>query len=289
MTASVPKNVQLRLALAEDLPLIDADISQLQQIIMNLVINGAEAVGGAAGTVELKTGVQQVGEEELSANVTRQAAAPGRYVVLTVADTGSGMDEATRARIFDPFFTTKFTGRGLGLSSVLGIVRGHKALLTVDSQPGAGTTFRVFFPIAEQRIQPQPAVPAGAPGEGTVLVVDDEEVVRRMAKTALKRLGYSVLTAVNGREGLRLYREADGAVDAVLLDMTMPVMGGEEMLRRLLEINPGILVLAMSGFDESEAKSRFGAGIAGFIQKPFTAAQLGAKIAAVRQPRRGAA
>jgi CheY-like chemotaxis protein len=239
--------------------------------------------------VELRTGVHQVGEEELSANVARQPAAPGRYVVLTVADTGCGMDETTRALIFDPFFSTKFTGRGLGLSSVLGIVRGHKALLTVNSQPGAGTTFRVFFPISERRIQPQPAVPAVAPGEGTILVVDDEEVVRRMAKAALKRLGYSVLTAVNGREGLRLYREAAGAVDAVLLDMTMPVMGGEETLRRLLEINPGILVLAMSGFDEGEAKSRFGVGIAGFIQKPFTAAQLGAKIAAVRQTRRGAA
>ncbi len=287
--ASIPKNVQLRLALADDLPLIDADVSQLQQVIMNLVINGAEAVGSAGGTVELRTGVQQVGEGELSANVARQPAEPGAYVVLTVADTGCGMDDATRARIFDPFFTTKFTGRGLGLSSVLGIVRGHKALLTVESQPDAGTTFRVFFPIAERRIQPKPAVPAAAPAEGTILVVDDEEVVRRMAKTALKRIGYRVLTAVNGSEGLRLYRETAGAVDAVLLDMTMPVMGGEETLRRMLEINPGVPVLATSGFDENEAKSRFGAGIAGFIQKPFTAAQLGAKIAAVRKTRRGAA
>ena len=281
--ASIPKNVRLRLSLAEDLPLVEADVSQLQQVIMNVVINGAEAVGNNAGQVELTTGVQDVAEEELSANVTRQPAKPGRYVVLTIADTGCGMDEATRTRIFDPFFTTKFTGRGLGLSSVLGIVRGHKALLTVDSRPGAGTTFRIFFPLAEHQGSPQRDVPAIGRGQGTILVVDDEEVVRRIARTSLERLGYAVLTAVNGQEALRLYREAHGAINVVLLDMTMPVIGGEEALQRLLEIDPEVQVLAMSGFDEGEAKSRFGAGIAGFLQKPFTAAQLGAKVATVRQ------
>jgi PAS domain S-box-containing protein len=279
--ASIPKNVQLRLSLANDLPFVDADISQLQQVIMNLVINAAEAVGVGVGPVEVTTGVQLVGEEELRANVTRQAVPAGEYVVLTVSDTGCGMDEATCARIFDPFFTTKFTGRGLGLSSVLGIMRGHKGILTVESHPGTGTTFRVFFPIAERRI-PAQRLPMNSPsGEGTILIVDDEEIVRRMAQSALQRLGYRILTANNGKEALEIYSNAPGMIDAVLLDMTMPVMGGEETLKRLTKIRPDVAVVAMSGFDEREAKSRFGRGIGGFVQKPFTARQLGEAIGAI--------
>jgi len=281
--ASIPKNVELRLSLANNLPLIDADTSQLQQIVMNLVINGAEAVGGASGTVELRTSVESVGEDELRASVTRNAPPAGEYVVLTVEDTGCGMDEGTRARIFDPFFTTKFTGRGLGLSSVLGIVRGHNGLITVESRPGEGTRFRVFFPMSALGI-PREATPAReAPGSGTILVVDDEDVVRTIAKVALQRLGYSVVTAVNGKDALQLYSRDHRGIDMVLLDMTMPVMGGEETLKGLLEIRPDAAVVAMSGFDEREAKQRFGNRIAGFVQKPFTAGQLGAKIAAARR------
>jgi len=192
------------------------------------------------------------------------------------------MDEGTRARIFDPFFTTKFTGRGLGLSSVLGIVRGHKGFMTVDSQVGVGTKFRVFFPLSTTGV-PLAANPAQqAPGNGTILVVDDEDVVRRIAKIALQRLGYAVVTAVNGREALQLYSSNPGGIDMVLLDMTMPVMGGEDALKGLLEIRPDAVVLAMSGYDEREAKQRFGNRIAGFLQKPFTPTQLGAKMAAAR-------
>jgi PAS domain S-box-containing protein len=149
--ASIPKNVEVRLALANDLPLIEVDISQLQQIIMNLVINAAEAIGSGPGTVELTTSVESVTEADLRANLTHTDPPAGAYVAMCVEDTGCGMDEETRARIFDPFFTTKFTGRGLGLSSVLGIVRGHKGLITLDSRPGAGTKFRVFFPISAVR------------------------------------------------------------------------------------------------------------------------------------------
>jgi PAS domain S-box-containing protein len=279
--ASIPKNVQLRLCLSNDLPLIDADISQLQQVIMNLVINAAEAVGSEPGMVELTTGVEAVGKD-FRGNLTREEPRAGDYVVMTVTDTGCGMDEATCARIFDPFFTTKFTGRGLGLSSVLGIVRSHKGLLTLDSIVGGGTKFRVFFPIAERRAQARPAPDGSAPGEGTVLVVDDEEIVRRMAQAALKRLGYRVLTANNGEEAVRLYSRAPDEVDLVLLDMTMPVMGGEEALRIMKQIRPGVTVVGMSGFDEQEAHSRFGRGIAGFVQKPFTAGRLGAAIRAAR-------
>jgi len=281
--ASIPKNVELRLALANDLPPIEVDVGQLQQVIMNLVINGAEAIGGAAGTVELRTGVERVGHEELRANMARTTPPPGEYVAISVEDTGCGIEESTLARIFDPFFTTKFTGRGLGLSSVLGIVRGHKGLITVDTHPGAGTVFRVFLPLSSGRVPARSDPSVETQGSSTILVVDDEDVVRRLAKNALERLGYQVLTATNGREAVELFAADPDRIQIVLLDMTMPVMGGEEALRRLLEIRPNLPVLAMSGFHEREAKQRFGAGIAGFVQKPFTAGQLAIKLTAARR------
>ncbi len=284
--ASIPKNVELRLALANDLPSVEVDVSQLHQIVMNLVINAAESIGNSQGTVELRTELETIGEEHLKANLARTFPQTGEYVAITVEDTGCGMDDLTRSRIFDPFFTTKFTGRGLGLSSVLGIVRGHRGLITVDSHPGAGTKFRVFFPVsgARARKQAQPAHDEG--GSGTVLVVDDEDVVRTMAKSALERLGFKVLTAVNGGDALRIYAERHRAIDLVLLDMTMPVMGGGEAFKRLLEIRPDAAVIAMSGFHEREAKQRFGSGIMGFVQKPFTISQLAAIISSARRVKR---
>jgi CheY-like chemotaxis protein len=248
-----------------------------------LVINGAEAIGNRSGTVEVRTNVENVGAHELRENLTRHAAGGGEYVAITVEDSGCGMDEATRARIFDPFFTTKFTGRGLGLSSALGIVRGHKGLITVDSRLGVGTTFRAFFPISTHRPATEVARTQEDRGLGTILLVDDEQVVRRIAKVALQRLGYAVVTAVNGKEAVDLYSSDPSRIDLVLLDMTMPIMGGEEALKRLLEIRPDAAVIAMSGFDEREAKQRFGDGSIGFVQKPFTVAQLGAKIATARR------
>jgi CheY-like chemotaxis protein len=189
------------------------------------------------------------------------------------------MDPATQARIFDPFFTTKFTGRGLGLSAVLGIVRGHQGLLTVNSRPGAGTSFDIYFPVApgQQAVAPPPRA-AVEKGSGTVLVVDDEELVRTTARIALSRAGYRVLLARNGREATSVVGERRDHIDLVLLDMTMPVMGGEETLERLMELFPGLLVLASSGYDEREAQQRFGNRIADFLQKPYTAAQLTGKI-----------
>ena len=280
---SIPKNVELRLSLANNLPLIELDVSQLQQIIMNLVINAAESIGNGQGAVDVRTGLETIGEEHLKANLALTMPQSGEYAVITVEDTGCGMDEATRNRIFDPFFTTKFTGRGLGLSSVLGIVRGHRGLITLDTCPGAGTKFRVFFPVSSAGARPEAPPTQDVRGRGTVLVVDDEDVVRTMTKAALQRLGFKVLAAGNGSDAVRIYSEQHQSIDLVLLDMIMPVMGGEETLTRLLEIRPDATVIAMSGFHEQEAKQRFGSGISGFLQKPFTVGQLGSKILASRR------
>jgi PAS domain S-box-containing protein len=278
---SIPKPVQLRLQLTECLPGIDADPGQLQQIVMNLVINGAEAIGPEGGTVLVRTKVQPVDEQYIETmSSAGELLRPGQFVCLEVHDTGSGMSEETLARIFDPFYTTKFAGRGLGLSAVLGIVRAHKGALKVYSKPGSGTTFKVLFPVSANPIghQPSSAVRDLA-GSGTILVVDDEEIVRQTARHTLERYGYKTLMASDGRSAVDVYRRQPDAIGLVLLDLTMPVMGGEEALRHMQLINPRVRVLLTSGYNEVEAVHRFsGKGLAGFIQKPYTAAALAEKV-----------
>ncbi len=278
--AAIPKNVEIRLELDDPLPPIEADTGQLQQVIMNLVINGAEAIGSNRGAVEIHCGVLPVTDSNVRANPTRQVVSPEEYIVLTVRDSGCGMDDATKRRIFDPFFTTKVAGRGLGLSAVLGIVRSHQGILTVDSRPGEGTTFRVHFPIA-QKAEPsrKPVKRAPAHGRGTVLVVDDEEMLRTSIKAFLSRSGYRVMTAADGQEAVSLYASMAHQIDLVLLDMTMPVMDGIETLQRLTEIRPDVVVLGTSGYSEIEAEERFGAHLSGFLQKPYTVSQLRVKVA----------
>jgi PAS domain S-box-containing protein len=279
--ASIPKGVHLRLQLSEQLPGIDADSGQLQQIVMNLVINGAEAIGPEGGTVLIRTSVQSVDEHYIETmSSAGELLSPGEYVLLEVHDTGCGMTGETIARIFDPFFTTKFAGRGLGLSAVLGIVRGHKGALKVYSQAGQGTTFKVLFPASEHRVSDQaPGFRGSLSGTGTVLVVDDEEVVRQTAKHTLERYGYRTVTAEDGSRAIDLYRNHPDGIVLVLLDLTMPGVSGEEALRQLQRINSEVRVLLSSGYNEVEAVQRFaGQGLAGFIQKPYTAAALAEKV-----------
>lgn len=268
---SIPRTVQLRMVLPENLPAVEADAGQLQQLIMNLVINGAEAVGEAPGTVTLTTGTQTVTEADVRTIFAADNVKPGNFVFLEVQDTGSGMDEATRAQIFDPFFTTKLTGRGLGLAAALGIVRGHGGFLKVYSELGRGSTFRVLLPVlkGEEAASVRQLGSRALSGSGTILVVDDEELIRKMAKNTLEHYGYRVLSAENGAKAVDLFKAGDDKIDLVLLDMTMPVMSGEETLRRLKELRPGVAVLLSSGFNESEAVRRFaGRRLAGFVQKP---------------------
>jgi PAS domain S-box-containing protein len=279
--ASLPKQAQLRLQLADNLPGVDADPGQIQQIIMNLVINGAEAIGPQGGSVLVRTFAQEVDENYISTmSAAGDQLTPGQYVALEVHDTGSGMDEDTLAKIFDPFFSTKFAGRGLGLSAVLGIVRAHRGALKVYSQPGQGTTFKALFPASPNSPQPQPVpMKRELDGAGIVLVVDDEEIVRMTARHTLEHYGYRTLLAHDGAAALEAYRNRLPDIALVLLDLTMPVMNGEETLRRLQIVNPGVKVLLSSGYNEVEAVQRFaGKGLAGFIQKPYTAAALAEKV-----------
>ncbi|HEX8984804.1 MAG TPA: PAS domain S-box protein [Bryobacteraceae bacterium] len=270
---SIPKSVRLSFALENTLPAIEADVAQIQQLVMNLVINAAEAIGEVPGTVTVRT-YQEFRE-------AADAGERGTYVALEVEDTGCGMDQATRERIFDPFFTTKFTGRGLGLAAVLGIVRGHRGRIQVDTAPGEGTRFRVSFPAATAPAPHQrPRVAGDFRGKGTVLVVDDEEIVRTTARITLERYGYEVLVAADGAEALDCLRKAP-QVTVVLLDLTMPIMSGEEALHEIRRIRPQLRVILSSGYNEIEATRRFrGQGLSGFLQKPYSADALGEKVKA---------
>jgi PAS domain S-box-containing protein len=281
---SISRKVQIRLELSDDLPLIEADAGQIQQVVMNLIINGAEAIGDEVGLVVCATAAQLVDDAYLKTlGVEAQHVAPGRYVTLEVHDSGCGMDEATLSRIFEPFFSTKFTGRGLGLAAVSGIVHGHNGALKVYSSPGKGTTFKVLFPAAQRLTTEASQILDGYfGGEGnnqTVLIVDDEESVRSVARNTLQRRGYRTIEARDGREALEVYREFGREVTLVLLDLTMPYMNGEEVLRELKVITPSVKVLLSSGFNQVEAVRRFtGKGLAGFLQKPYTATQLAEMI-----------
>jgi PAS domain S-box-containing protein len=270
---SIAKNCVLRFNLAADLPPVKADATQLRQVIMNLVINASEAIGSRSGVLALSTGVARVDGEYVKGFRPDASPVPGDYVFIEVSDNGCGMDSATLAKIFDPFFTTKFTGRGLGLAAVLGIVRGHRGGLKVYSEPGRGTTFKLFFPVASGRAQESASpFPETAPfkGSGTVLVVDDEETVRTVAARMLERLGFTVVTANDGRDGLEKFRADPARFTLVLLDLTMPHLDGEETFRQMRVLNPQVRVILTSGFNQMEAVNRFtGKGLAGFIQKPF--------------------
>ncbi len=268
------KNTRLDLRLAGELPPVLADLTQLRQIVMNLVINAADAITGSQGLITITTFAQEADSALLHSALGHPDLPPGPYVCLEVTDNGTGMAPQTIARIFEPFFTTKFSGRGLGLSAVLGIVQSHRGALFVESTPGQGSTFRLLLPAspgqAGSSAPPFPA-PAGRVAlRGTVLIVDDEEAVRNVAATVLELHGAGAIPAANGNEALDFLRTHGGKISLVLLDMTMPGISGEETLRRMRMLNARQPVILMSGYSETETMQRSAnLGVAGFIQKPF--------------------
>ncbi len=278
LSVSIGKKVVMAYDLAPGLPAIEADPTQFRQAIMNLLINASEAIDGAEGTITVRTGAVELGPDALRDTLHPPEAAPGPHVCVEVRDTGCGMDAATTAKVFDPFFSTKFTGRGLGLATVLGAVRGHRGALAVTSAPGRGTTFRVYLPAAgaPARVEP-PAAPSADEGpEGrTVLLVDDEEDVRAVTAHMLERLGCSVLQAGDGREGVDVFRAHERVIDAVIVDLTLPRLSGDRVFREIRTIRPDMRVILMSGYRDEKATAGLAeAGLAGFLRKPFSVGDL---------------
>jgi CheY-like chemotaxis protein len=278
MRVSISKKATLNCELSDRLPVIEGDSGHISQVVLNLITNASEALGEKPGSITVRTGTIAVDHAYLSETFLHEDLAEGPYVFLEVSDTGSGMDEGTRSKIFDPFFSTKFTGRGLGLAVLLGIVRAHRGAIRVDSRIGEGTTFRVIFPPTEEALPVQPdaaPTPNSWEGSGTVLVVDDEADVRDVVGAMAPRFGLTVVTARNGREAVELFRSGSRNIVAVLLDMTMPEMNGEEAFSALRQIRHDVPVLMMTGYSERYALSRFPetSGLR-ILKKPFTMERL---------------
>lgn len=281
LQVSISKNAALRFNLTQNLAPIEGDVTQVRQILMNLIVNASDAIGEGQGTIGLTTGAVNADREYLAGSFMAPDLPEGHYAFVEVADDGVGMDKETQEKIFDPFFTTKFTGRGLGLAAVLGIVRGHGGAIKVYSEPGHGSVFRVLLPIKDvpHEIEKPPTDTLKAKGNGTVLVIDDEEVVRNVTKRMLARLGYTPILAEDGPSGIEIYKKNKEDIVCVLLDMTMPRMSGEETIGHLKKVNPDVRVLLMSGYSEQEASTRFnGKGIGAFMQKPYTPQDLQEKL-----------
>jgi PAS domain S-box-containing protein len=282
--ASISKKITLVIDVPDDCPLVEADRAQLQQLVMNLVINGGEAIGDEPGTLTVRVRTEHFAERRERARIEGFPIVAGDYVRIDVTDTGDGMDTETRNRIFEPFFTTKFLGRGLGLSAALGIVRGHRGAIGVRSEPGQGTTFTVLLPVPREwkraeRTSGHVGVERDLQGVGTVLVADDEEGVRSLVTSVLVDAGYTVELAKDGGEAVQRLRSLGERVRLVLLDLTMPILGGAEAATELRRLQPGIPIVAMSGYGDIEVMQRFSeAGVDDFLPKPFTPDQLAAKV-----------
>ena len=276
---------------SEGAPLVEGDATQLRQVVMNLILNAAEAMSGTGGVVRMRVAPREVDAGYLGGCVLGADNAPGQYLALEVRDTGSGMDEATVRRLFEPFFTTKFTGRGLGMAAVHGIVRAHHGAIQIASIPGKGTTITVLLPLAATPLSPAPAFSAVVPAPPadppqTILVIDDEPEVRRVTARMLERIGYRAVTAINGEAGLALL-DTDPTIAGVLLDLTMPGLGGEETFQQLRQRRPALPVIVVSGYSEQEVLSYFDAAEAiDVMQKPFTPATLHEVLARTLAPRR---
>jgi signal transduction histidine kinase len=284
LEVSVSKKVRLVCRLSPSLPRVDADPTQLGQVVMNLIINASEAMADVDGTIIVTTRPIDDASSSMPADGwLGEAPSAGSYVALEVADTGCGMDAETRSKIFDPFFTTKFAGRGLGLAVVLGIVRGHKGYIRVESETGRGTKFTILLAssskpaaVGERDARPDPQHWVG---RGTVLIVDDEEGVRQLAKAMVERCGFTTVLAADGAEAVEAFRTHAGGFACVLLDMTMPRMDGAETLKELRRIRTDVPVILFSGYPQQDNMGDTEiSGFTSFIQKPYHLATLASQL-----------
>ncbi|WP_243288091.1 PAS domain S-box protein [Geothrix terrae] len=282
LEVSISRKIRLHLDLAPALPAVEADAAQFQQVIMNLVTNASDAIGDQEGTIHITTSALDLDDSTLRNEFRLEAPRPGRHVVLEVEDTGCGMTPEVMERIFDPFFTTKATGRGLGLSAMLGILRGHGAGLDIRSQVGLGTRFRLCFPAVEGAstcAEPPVPMPDKPLLRGLVLLVDDEEQILRTTGMALDSLGFQVLVAQDGLEALERFREHGKDLHLVIMDLTMPRLDGREAFRTMRNLDPTIPVVLSSGYSEQDSLQTFPeGGPTGFLQKPYQLKDLKAVI-----------
>lgn len=281
LRASIPASSEIKYDFEEDTPAIRADGSQIQQVVLNLITNASEAIGESGGEIVLSIAHRFYDRDELLRMDFAEGLEAGCYVCLIARDTGCGMDEETRRRIFEPFYTTKFTGRGLGLAAVIGIVRGHHGGIRIQSEKGKGTTISVVFPATDQ--SPDPIHPTSRDpnwrGYGKVLVVEDDEAAREFAMLVLKRAGFDVLEAGDGEEGVEVFRQNRDEIRCVLLDLTMPNMDGEEALRQIRGLESDVPTLLCSGYPEQDAISRFSnLHPTGFLEKPYSPEALLEKV-----------
>jgi PAS domain S-box-containing protein len=284
--AAVPRTVSIDLNLSPEIPHIMGDIAQIQQIVMNLITNAAESIETLPGHITLSTGLQICDQLCLSMSRLEERPAPGSFVYLEVCDNGAGMNEQIQDRIFDPFFTTKFTGRGLGMSAVLGIVRAHSGALFLDSSLAMGTTIRVIFPVDVTPPEPKTGFTVAATPvadesslSGTALIVDDEKSVLKICVTMVNQCGLRTITAVDGASAINIFRRQCDEIDLVLMDLTMPNMDGIEAMNELRSIKPDIKIILSSGFNEQEIDERISLQApSGFIRKPYLLKSLEAEL-----------
>jgi PAS domain S-box-containing protein len=280
LKTTLSQNAVIKLDRSTDIPFVSGDASQLRQVVMNLILNAAEAIGEAEGEIHISLSKTVINAGQSIKDHLGKVIPPGWYDCLEVTDDGCGMDYETRQRIFEPFYTTKFTGRGLGMSAVLGIIMSHGGSLQLFSQSGQGTTFKIFLPVlisdaAGNASLQQTAVPESWKGTGTVLLVEDEEMIRTVAKILIEELGFTVIEAVNGKEALKLYQLNAADIDLVVTDMGMPVMNGYDMFHELKKLNPKLPIIVSSGFGDTDVASRISReDIAAIISKPYNFNQL---------------
>ena len=270
---AISREVEIRYEVPDTFSLIEGDTAQLRQVVLNLIINASEAIGDGPGVVTIGAGTIEADRACLDQTYLGPELPEGSYVYVDIRDTGCGMDEETRSKIFDPFFTTKFTGRGLGLAALLGIVRAHRGAVRVESEPGRGTRFQLLFPCVSgpaAAVEKAIAHPLEWRGSGTVLVVDDEEPVRELLGHVLPKCGLSVITANDGREAVERFREHAPKIAAVLLDLTMPGIEGLEAFVEMRKIRPDARIILSSGYGAMDIAARFeGQRVDGFLQKPY--------------------